>query len=563
MEAVGLVLLAAVPLAAAAVVTRRGGAARAPYSSDPLPSVGRARAIPRRRQPTLARPSASHWTQCVPALLALLLLGGLLVYTTWRTAPHVAAIVSRCPMDSENDPRVNLKLHAVMPSGESYWGLPVTARSEAAMAHFHAGVVHQYGFNRPEARRAHKAATMLDPDCLMCWWGLAYAYTSSLNEPEVSEEELALGMAAAARAAELVEARGSEYDEVELGFAVALSAYYGGDSNETRWREAGGEVVALGKHIEALRTLCGQVGMHATCGSILAENLMKQTSWSYFTEQAGSPHEWKAGSLKPTAAEAAEILGAVLVENPQHPLASHLLVHLFESSDEPWRAERAADALAAHPVGVSHLVHMSGHIYHRIGRYEDSVRAGLAAVESDRLLRRHCGTPYAPQHNVALTQSSAMATGSPVALELAPSLIDVGEEYSTVLTGIQAIPRELVLCRLGGWREILRTGAPAEEAKTNFTAAIADYARWAELVNEGPSRKGSDFLSLSLSLLHFELWVSRKRKGVWLLRARARKGGRSCRCGRWSAGRATFGMDFFPRATLGTAPTASRVRSWL
>ena len=106
MEAVGLVLLAAVPLAAAAVVTRRGGAARAPYSSDPLPSV---RAIPRRRQPTLAQTSASHWTQCVPALLALLLLGGLLVYTTWRTAPHVAAIVSRCPMDSENDPRVNLK----------------------------------------------------------------------------------------------------------------------------------------------------------------------------------------------------------------------------------------------------------------------------------------------------------------------------------------------------------------------------------------------------------------------------------------------------------------------
>ena len=71
----------------------------------------------------------------------------------------------------------------------------------------------------------------------------------------------------------------------------------------------------------------------------------------------------------------------------------------MESTDEANRAEKAADALLAWPTGVSHLVHMSGHIYHRVGRYEDSIRAGLIAIESDRKLASDCLTPYAPGHN--------------------------------------------------------------------------------------------------------------------------------------------------------------------
>lgn len=64
--------------------------------------------------------------------------------------------------------------------------------------------------------------------------------------------------------------------------------------------------------------------MHPTCASLLAENLMKVTSWDYYTIPAGSPHELRATSIKPTAREASDLLVAVLDENERHPLACHL-----------------------------------------------------------------------------------------------------------------------------------------------------------------------------------------------------------------------------------------------
>ena len=79
----------------------------------------------------------------------------------------------------------------------------------------------------------------------------------------------------------------------------------------------------------------------------------------------------------------AEICRSLLAKAPDHPWAIHLYIHLVEASDRPERAEPYADRLAALMPGAGHIVHMPSHIYHRLGRYLDSLEANRAASSVD------------------------------------------------------------------------------------------------------------------------------------------------------------------------------------
>ncbi len=51
----------------------------------------------------------------------------------------------------------------------------VTTKVPAAQSYFDQGLRLVYGFNHGEAIRAFTEATRLDPNCAMCYWGIAYA----------------------------------------------------------------------------------------------------------------------------------------------------------------------------------------------------------------------------------------------------------------------------------------------------------------------------------------------------------------------------------------------------
>ena len=60
---------------------------------------------------------------------------------------------------------------------------PVTTSSPEAQRYFDQGLNLLYGFNHDEAIRSFAAATRLDPDCAMAWWGIAYANGIHINNP--------------------------------------------------------------------------------------------------------------------------------------------------------------------------------------------------------------------------------------------------------------------------------------------------------------------------------------------------------------------------------------------
>ena len=51
----------------------------------------------------------------------------------------------------------------------------------AAQQYFDQGLRLVYGFNHAEAIRSFARAAELDPNCAMCYWGIAYAYGPHVN----------------------------------------------------------------------------------------------------------------------------------------------------------------------------------------------------------------------------------------------------------------------------------------------------------------------------------------------------------------------------------------------
>jgi Tfp pilus assembly protein PilF len=52
----------------------------------------------------------------------------------------------------------------------------ITTTSREAQAYFDQGLRLVYAFNHVEAERAFREAVRLDPNCAMCYWGIAIAY---------------------------------------------------------------------------------------------------------------------------------------------------------------------------------------------------------------------------------------------------------------------------------------------------------------------------------------------------------------------------------------------------
>ena len=59
---------------------------------------------------------------------------------------------------------------------------PISTRVPAAQAYFDQGVRLLYGFNHMEAMLAFREAGRLDPDCAICWWGVATSYGPDINQ---------------------------------------------------------------------------------------------------------------------------------------------------------------------------------------------------------------------------------------------------------------------------------------------------------------------------------------------------------------------------------------------
>ncbi len=340
----------------------------------------------------------------------------------------------------------------------------VTTTSADAQRYFDQGLAFLYGFNHDEAIRAFRQAAAIDPSCAMAHWGIAYANGPHINNPVVPPEREKAAYEAVAYARKHV-ANGTA---TERALVEALAKRYAWPQPEDR--------ASLDRAFaDAMRAVFEAHPEDADVGAIYAEALMDLHPWDLWNHD-GTPKEWTP--------EIVALLEDVLEKSPDHPLALHLYIHAVEASNDPARADAAANRLRDLVPGVGHLVHMPSHIDVRRGRWEEAIVANTKAMASDHDYRDRVPEQgfyrLYMAHNHHMRAFAAMMVGkSELALASVREMVEEMpaewlRENAGFADGFVAMPVE-VLMRFGRWEEILAEPEPPDYLP--LTRALRHYAR--------------------------------------------------------------------------------------
>ncbi len=350
----------------------------------------------------------------------------------------------------------------------------ITTDSEEAQAYFDQGLVLAYGFNHELAIKSFQEALKHDPNCAMCYWGIAWALGPNINLPM----DPALNGDAWA-ALQQAQALAADASPVEQAFIEALAARYSEEAPENRADLDLAFAEAMGAVAEAYPD-------DADALAIYAESMMDLMPWNFWTAD-GEPTKYTEQILA--------TLEAALAIDPNHPAANHYYIHATEASTDPGRALKSAERLETLVPGAGHLVHMPAHTYWRVGRYADAVRANQHAAHTDETAaagRPDPGTynfysvAYYP-HNIHFESIAAGMMGdSTTAIDAARRLVDAIPEQAYLdlpfFEDFRPMPYQ-ALVRFGRWDEMVDEPAPGEQLP--FATALWHYARGVALANLG------------------------------------------------------------------------------
>jgi len=253
---------------------------------------------------------------------------------------------------------------------------------------------------------------MLDPDCAMCKWGEALVEGPTINYGKDKDERKPLY--ALAREAEAQASRNGTARERALTAAL-VERYRPGSpfKDDTRYARAMQRVQALYPQDNEI--------------AVLAADAMLVDAFDAFKR---GRNDFDHDEVR----RAAALLESVLARDPNHTPAIHFYIHAAEALGEPRKAEPYADKLATLAPDASHLVHMPGHTWYWLGRYEETARTNVRAVEIGKANAERLGLP-APDgvwdlpyhaHNVIYGLGGALMAGdAKIGLELARPLVTV------------------------------------------------------------------------------------------------------------------------------------------
>ncbi|GAB4190670.1 MAG: hypothetical protein Fur006_32970 [Coleofasciculaceae cyanobacterium] len=377
---------------------------------------------------------------------------------------------------------------------------PISTSVPLAQRYFDQGLILTYGFNHAEAARSFQEAARLDPNCAMCYWGIALVLGPNINaamDTEVVSE--------AWQAIQNAIALSKTANDKEKAYIQALAKRYSVEAAEDR------STLDVA-YAAAMRDLAQRYPDDLDAATLFAEALMDTSPWKYWTQN---------GEPTPDAREILATLESVLERNPNHPGANHFYIHAVEASPHPDRGIASADRLAQLVPGSGHLVHMPSHIYIRVGRYHDSAIANQRAIEVDKDYATHCHAPgiyplaYIPHNHHFLWASATMEGQSEVAIDAARHVAAMVNqammrkpEYET-LQHYYSIPL-YALTRFGKWDEILAEPAPDEDLK--YPTGVWHYARGSAFVAKGQLQDAAreleqlQAIASDSSLENFKIW---------------------------------------------------------
>lgn len=242
----------------------------------------------------------------------------------------------------------------VMVAGMGNDRFPADTASPAAQAWFDYGLTLARSFEHADAILAFRKAEALDPACSLCVWGEAWARGPTINYG-VPAEETAADLVLARRAQALAAPQVSP--KIRALEAALI------DRDGATFAAAGD--LAWARDLDA---------MNAADPGDVEIAVFDAEAW-LIRERDNDPSG---------PARAVAVLEPLLARHPDVSGLLHFYLHATEEAGVAERAEPYAARVAQLAPMASHMVHMPSHTFFRVGRYEDSALANVAALRTDR-----------------------------------------------------------------------------------------------------------------------------------------------------------------------------------
>lgn len=353
--------------------------------------------------------------------------------------------------------------------------------NKTAQALFNKGMLNYYGYLYIQAEYTFRQALIYDPDCAMCYWGLAIA--KKHQALELGQAFSKVGFDEINKASTLVNPENEfQFDVVQaamnsfslnkhdtnnalqLGYINALRNLYQKYKDNREWRE---ESLALFVDAIAYYSNADEGdGMANHCGRLLNNNLRH---------------------------EAVNLMSSVLSNESyqDHPGLIHTYIHMTERDLTNPLSITAAKKLPHFSQGeIAHYTHMANHIFWRRGMFDEAIKANHDAIAIDNEYFKHHGAglnsyyyEYHYLHSYQfLTVLGVLTNNFKLAIENAKSiknLMDVNRiENLKDFRDIYLTLEHLVLVRFDKWQEVLELKAPLQinelgELFIQFSRAIA------------------------------------------------------------------------------------------
>jgi len=326
----------------------------------------------------------------------------------------------------------------------------ITTNNAGAQRYFDQGLRLLFAFNHDEAARSFAKATLLDPQCAMCLWGVAYALGPNYNVPMLPDR-----FALAWTALQKARAAAPHATPIERALIDALARRYVGP--EPHGPEAQRPLNIA--YADAMREVARQFPLDADVQVLTAEAGMDVNPWKLWR---------KDGTPAPGTTDIVTRLERVIAKHPDHPGANHFYIHAIEASPYPEKALPSARRLPGLMPGAGHIVHMAAHIYQRVGMYDEAAQANRQAIDVDRAYLAKTTPPgYYPMyigHNYGFLayaasmqgrSHEALAASREAAEAIPPQMLDM-------MPGMDFFPSEplLVMVRFGRWDDLLAEPRP-------------------------------------------------------------------------------------------------------
>jgi tetratricopeptide (TPR) repeat protein len=294
----------------------------------------------------------------------------------------------------------------------------------------------------------------------MPYWGMALAYGPNYNAWTVGRDRERAGFDAIQTAAGLAPTA----PEPERAYIDALARSFTDQPDPDQPKLAR-------DYSDAMREVYRRYPDDPDAAALFAASLMNMNPWRL----------WKIdGQPGPDTPEIVAVLEDALRRWPEHTGVNHFYIHAMEGSSHPERALPSAHRLETLAPAAGHLVHMSSHVYLRVGDYAAAVGSNRQAIAADRnyRLRQPAVPPGAMGYSNHNQLFLAVAAGMDGEFETA--LYAAREIQSHMHNQAMAAMSTLVLMRFARWDEVLRSPAPDPKSTgVTFFWRLARGCAWA------------------------------------------------------------------------------------